>query len=206
MPQDRDHNSADALGIDEILLSTARGLLQAQRAMDTTSLAAERRLREAGFDNRHGWTASWYTIPELDLDLRLALNVGSAGEVHTDIVDADYQSRYGFDVQASSELRTKFVAVPPPQSQGINLLDEADALRNIGRIKRVVEAWDRAHAPRFVARYRAFASQGYAGGIWNVLLVDRRIGGGLSLRAWVALDDQTGDVLRLWIGSGEKRP
>lgn len=204
MSRNDDQLTVEAFGIDEILLSTARSLLQAQRAMDATSLAAERRLRELGPGESHGWTASWYAIPELELDLRLALGVGSSGEIHTDIVDADYQSRYGFDVEASSELRTKFVAVPPPRTQGISLLDEAEVLRRVGRLKRIVEAWDRADAPRLIARYHAFTDQGYTGGVWNALLLDRRMRGGLSLQAWVAIDDRTGDVLRSWILDNEE--
>ncbi len=196
-------NAITSLGIDQILLTTARGVIRAQQAMDASSLASEIAIREAGLDERYGFAAHWYTIPELDFALRLAFRVSSSGAIETDMVDADYQSRYGFDVQASSTLTTKILAVPAPESRGISLRHELEVQQIAGRIKKVVEAWDRADTPRFVVRYRAFATQGYAGGLWQVLLLDT-IEGGLQLRAWIAIDDATREVLRLWTDTDAK--
>ncbi len=193
-----DSHAITSLGIDQILLTTARGVIRAQQAMDASSLASEIAIREAGLDERYGIAARWYTIPELDFALRLAFRVGSGGSIETDMVDADYQSRYGFDVQASSTLTTKILAVPPPEGRGISLLDEFEVQRIAGRIKKIVEAWDRADTPRFLCRYRAFATQGYAGGLWQVLLLDWAADGSTLLRAWIAIDDATREVVRLW--------
>lgn len=193
-----DDHTITSLGVDEILLTSARGLIRAQQAMDAASLENELRIREAGLDERFGVSATWFSIPELELKLHLAFNISERGEVQTELVDADYQSRYGFSVQASSDLHTKFVAVPPPEGRGISLLDEPEVLRRVGRIKSVVEAWTRADTPRFVVSYRAFANQGYAGGLWQVILVDQLNTGGTTLRAWAVFDDASGDVLRLW--------
>jgi hypothetical protein len=198
-----DSHAITSLGIDEILLTTARGVIRAQQAMDASSLASEIAIREAGLDEQYGISARWYTIPELDFALRLAFRVGSGGSIETDMVDADYQSRYGFDVEASSTLTTKILAVPPPEGRGISLCDERDVQQIAGRIKAIVEAWDRAETPRFLARYRAFASQGYAGGLWQVLLLDSTDSGTL-LRAWIAIDDATHEVVRLWTDADPK--
>lgn len=198
-----DSHAITSLGIDEILLTTARGVIRAQQAMDASSLASEIAIREAGLDERYGISARWYTIPELDFALRLAFRIGAGGAVETDMVDSDYQSRYGFDVQASSTLTTKILAVPPPEGRGISLRDEVEIQQIAGRIKKIVEAWDRAETPRFLVRYRAFATQGYAGGLWQVLLLDA-VESGALLRAWIAIDDATREVLRLWTDTDAK--
>lgn len=187
-----------ALPVDEILLNVAQSVVRAQQAMDSASLATEIQLREAGLDEQLGLTAQWYTIPELLFDLRLAFEVSDRGDVTTQLVDADYQSRYGFSVKASSELTTRIVAAPPPEGRGPSLLDERFVLQRAGRIKRVVEAYDRADSPYFVVRYRAFAPRGYAGGLWYALLMDRDVDGQASLRALVVVDDATEKVVRLW--------
>ena len=83
------------------------------------------------------------------------------------------------------------LAVPPPEGRGISLLDERAVQQIAGRLKKIVEAWDRADTPRFLVRYRAFASQGYEGGIWQVLLLDWTAEAGTLLRAYVAIDDAT---------------
>jgi hypothetical protein len=186
-----------ALPVDELLLGAARGVVRAQQALDAASLASELRLREAGLD-RLGLTAHWYSIPETDFRLRLAFEVTQQGEVRTHLVDADYQSRYGFNVKASSDLHARIVALPPVAGGGLSLLEADAVVRAAGRLKRVVEAWDACDTPRFVARYQAFAASGYDGGLWTVLLVDRTAAGETRLRALVAIDDASGEVLRLW--------
>jgi uncharacterized protein involved in exopolysaccharide biosynthesis len=187
-----------SLPVDEILLNVAQSMVRAQQALDSASLATAVEIRAAGLDEQLGLQPRWYTIPELLFELRLAFEIGDRGEVTTQLVDAAYQSKYGFSVKASSDLTTKIVATPPPEGRGLSLLDERTVLRSAGRIKRVVEAYDRADAPYFVIRYRAFVTQGYAGGLWYVLLMDRSAEGQAGLRALVVIDDASARVLRLW--------
>lgn len=186
-----------SLPVGDILLNVAESLVKAQQTMDQASLAAELRIREQELD-KFGLKASWYTIPELDFDLRLAFELDQRGELKTQMVDAEYQSKYGFNVQASSLLQTKIKAVPPGEAEGLSLLDEKTVLKRVGQIKKIVEAYDRADTPHFLVRYRAFTPHGYTGGLWYVFLMDTLETGQRKVRALAVMDDATTDVIRLW--------
>lgn len=187
-----------SLPVEEILVNVAHSVVQAQQAMDIASLRSEIRIREAELDKQFGLSASWYTIPELEFDLRLAFELDSRGALKTQMVDAEYQSKYGFNLKASSLLQTRIVATPPAEGEGLSLADERTVLKRVGAIKLIVAAYARGEAPYFVVRYRPFMRQGYAGGLWYVFLMDAVSEGTRLLRALTVVDDTTGDVVRLW--------
>jgi hypothetical protein len=195
--QDSKQTGVPALPVGEILLNVAESLVKAQQILDQSSLATEIRIREQELD-KFGLKASWYTIPELDFDLRLAFELDQRGELKTQMVDAEYQSRYGFNVKASSLLQTKIKAVPPLEAQGLSLLDEKTVLKRVGQIKKVVEAYDRADTPYFLVRYRAFVPQGYAGGLWYVFIMDTLQTGQRLVHALAVVNDEDGKIIRLW--------
>lgn len=190
--------SIPSLPVEDILVSVANSVVKAQHALDSQSLESEVRIREAELDTQFGLSANWYTIPELDFELRLAFEVGNRGEVTTQMVDAEYQSKYGFNVKASSLLNTKIVATPPAEGSGLSLLDEKQVLQEAGRIKVIVEAYDRAETPYFTVRYQPFSRTGYAGGLWYVLLMDTLLSGKNILRALATIDDTRGEIVRIW--------
>ncbi|HET9225976.1 MAG TPA: hypothetical protein VFR31_04875 [Thermoanaerobaculia bacterium] len=186
-----------SLPVEEILLNTAHSVLEAQRVLDSYSLEQEVRIRQEGLD-KLGLAATWYSIPELTFDLRLAFELGNRGELKTQMVDAEYQSRYGFNLKASSVLKTRIVASPANEPGGLSLRQTREVLQRVGQLKKVVEAYDAADTPRFEVRYRPFVAQGYAGGLWYVWLVDTSPSGAVAIRALAVLDDASGNVLRLW--------
>lgn len=190
-------NPVPSLPIEEILASVAGSVVQAQQLMDEQSLDSEVRIREQELDKNFGLSATWYTIPELNLELRLAFEVGSRGEVKSQMVDAEYQSKYGFNLKASSLLQSKIVAVPPGEASGLSLLDKAVVLKKVGRLKKVAEAWGRSDTPHFTIRYLPFVRQGYDGGLWFIKLMDRTLTGAI-IRALVVVNDKTEDIVRLW--------
>lgn len=190
--------SVPSLPVDDILVKLADSLAQAQQALDQASLRSEMEIHQAGLDRQFGMSAKWYAIPELTFDVKLAFEIGDKGEVTTQMVDAAYQNKYGFNLKASSLLQTRIVATPAAEGQGLHLMDAADVLRRIGTVKRVVMASARAAAPHFVAVYRPFSPQGYSGGLWYALLLDALAGGGQHLSALVVVSDQDGQIVRLW--------
>lgn len=192
-----------SMPVEDILVNVAESVVRAQQALDNASLNSELRIREQELD-KLGLSAQWYTIPELNFDLRLAFEIGDRGEVTTQMVDAEYQSKYGFDVKASSLLQTKIVAVPPGEAAGLSLLDKAFVLKLAGRIKLVVEAYARAGAPYFTVQYRPFVTQGYDGGLWYVMLLDTLLSGKRKLMALVVVDDAEGKVVRIWTDTEEQ--
>jgi hypothetical protein len=194
-------SQAVSLPVEDILLNTAQSVVEAQRVLDAYSLEQEVRIRQEGLD-KLGLSASWYSIPELTFELKLAFELGNRGELTTQMVDAEYQSRYGFNLQASSLLKTRIVAVPANEPAGLSLRQTREVLAGVGRLKRVVEAYDAADTPRFEVRYHPFVTQGYAGGQWYVWLVDTAPAGEVAVRALAVVDDASGDVLRLWTEAG----
>jgi hypothetical protein len=200
--QESKKNVVPSLPVGDILLNVAESLVKAQQTMDQASLATEIRIREEELD-KFGLKASWYTIPELDFDLKLAFELDHRGELKTQMVDAEYQSKYGFNVQASSLLQTKIKSVPPGEAQGLSLLDEKTVLKRVGQIKKVVEAYDRADTPYFLVRYRAFTSHGYTGGLWYIFLMDTLETGHRKVRALAVVNDEDNQVIRLWSDENE---
>lgn len=186
-----------SLPVEEILFNVAESVIKAQQELDFHSLASEIRIREAELD-KFGVSAHWYTIPELTLDLRLAFELTEHGELTSQLVDAEYQSKYDFDVSASSLLKTRIVATPPIEIRGLSLLNEYSVLQGISVIKKIVEAYDQADTPYFSLLYRPFAAKGYEGGIWYIRLLDILASGETVLRAMIIVDDESGEVLRLW--------
>ncbi len=190
-----------SLPVGDILLNVAESLVKAQQTMDQASLNTELMLREQELD-KFGLSAKWYTIPELDFDLKLAFELDQRGELKTQMVDAEYQSKYGFNIKASSLLQTKIKTIPPGETRGLSILDEKTVLQQVGQIKKIVEAYDRADTPYFLVRYRAFNPQGYTGGLWYTFLMDTMETGRRKVRAMAVIDDATGNVIRLWTDEG----
>ena len=186
-----------SLPVGDILLNVAESLVKAQQTMDQASLNTELMLREQELD-KFGLSAKWYTIPELDFDLKLAFELDQRGELKTQMVDAEYQSKYGFNIQASSLLQTKIKTIPPGETRGLSILDEKTVLQQVGQIKKVVEAYDRADTPYFLVRYRPFNPQGYTGGLWYTFLMDTMETGQRKVHALAVIDDATAKVIRLW--------
>ena len=195
--QESKNTSVPSLPVGDILLNVAESLVKAQQTMDQASLNTELMLREQELD-KFGLSAKWYTIPELDFDLKLAFELDQRGELKTQMVDAEYQSKYGFNIKASSLLQTKIKTIPPGETRGLSILDEKTVLQQVGQIKKVVEAYDRADTPYFLVRYRAFNPQGYTGGLWYTFLMDTMETGQRKVHALAVIDDATAKVIRLW--------
>ena len=119
--------------LGDLIASVGRGVADAQRALDSASLAALREIYGSDEDffrelQAIGYRPTWYQIPEAESDIQIALSVSgteasapSAGSVATRAriklyaapVDAGYTSRYNFALTASSRLRFRVVPVPP---------------------------------------------------------------------------------------------
>jgi hypothetical protein len=119
--------------LGDLIASVGRGVADAQRALDSASLAALREIYGSDEDffrelQAIGYRPTWYQIPEAESDIQIALSVSgaeastpSSGSVATRAriklyaapVDAGYTSRYNFSLTASSRLRFRVVPVPP---------------------------------------------------------------------------------------------
>ncbi|MBL8614415.1 MAG: hypothetical protein JNM72_02285 [Deltaproteobacteria bacterium] len=119
-----------------IVESVGLAIAKAQYAMDTTSIQMLERLTsrtvEIGGVERTllelGFTPTFYAITEAELEVKISLSTSSSEEFGTSAslrvgnpftiaaatVNASYSNKYSFSAQASSSLRTRFVALPPP--------------------------------------------------------------------------------------------
>lgn len=126
----------DALSVPfgDLIASVGRGVADAQRALDTASIAA---LQEVYSEKngpyqelqRIGYRPNWYHIPEVEGEIQVALTVGGqetqsssatspargprAVKLYATPVDAGYASRFGFSLQATSSVKFRIVPVPP---------------------------------------------------------------------------------------------
>ena len=125
----------DALSapMGDLIASVGRGVADAQRALDAASLATYREVYSNADDETFAllreidYRPTFYVIPEASSTLTVALSIagesvsgggpGAAGRslprLYAAPVDAGYQNRYNFDIQATSRLEFRVVPVPP---------------------------------------------------------------------------------------------
>jgi hypothetical protein len=132
--------------LGDLIAAVGRGVADAQRAMDQSTITAYRELLNGvGKDveelRRFGFQPTWYRIPEVEAELTVTLSVTGQGtqagtgpaasgplRLYAAPVDASYVNRYEFDLQASSRLRFKIVPVPPaPQASEVRVVPELPA-------------------------------------------------------------------------------
>ena len=119
----------DALSapMGELIASIGAGVAQAQREMDAATFQALHTIATADADvyavmRQIGYKPTWYHIPEAEAEIQVALTVTGSEEgqgrptVYAAPVDATYNNRYNWSLQASSRLRFKIVPVPPSTS------------------------------------------------------------------------------------------
>lgn len=117
-----------AAPLGELIAAVGRGLGEAQRALDQSTIDSVKALytsNEANLEwmRRMGYQPSWYRIPELDAEItaslsvsRRAKSVGVPGQLqmYMSPVDPTYANSYDYDLQAATVIKFKVVAVPPP--------------------------------------------------------------------------------------------
>jgi hypothetical protein len=118
--------------LGDLIASVGRGVADAQRALDSASLAALREIYGSDEDffrelQAIGYRPTWYHIPEAEGDIQIALSVSGTEastpsgtlttrakiKLYAAPVDAGYTSRYNFSLTASSRLKFRVVPVPP---------------------------------------------------------------------------------------------
>ncbi len=181
--------------VSDLLSSAANSLAQAQEAMNATSLHEEIELKRSGM-HKQGFRAHWYTIPEVNMNIKLVMDVNQDGQVQSQLVDGAYQQKYGFNVQGASTLSTRIKTVPSESLSQMSLHKEEDILAKIGDIKEVLIRFETCENPTITAWYQPFSTQGYDGGFWQIVLTDTLSEGNIVLLASAVIDDRTGDFLQ----------
>ncbi|MEX1367434.1 MAG: PASTA domain-containing protein [Nannocystaceae bacterium] len=133
----------DALSapVGDLITSVGLGVARAQAELDSATVAALKEIYENVDDQTHallreiGYRPTFYAIPEATGEIAVALTISGQAQtsstsggapvpgsssatrprarMYAAPVDASYRNRYGYELQASSQLKFKIVPVPP---------------------------------------------------------------------------------------------
>jgi len=119
--------------IEEVLITPLSRLLgevgcsvaETQRALDLNSIKSQLEIEEDENLKDYGIQATWYHIPEVDLELKLSLSIKLETEVDSKNkvrgykpvlnaapLNASYNSLYNYNVEGSSSIKAKIVSIP----------------------------------------------------------------------------------------------
>jgi hypothetical protein len=127
--------------IEDFISSLAKGISNAQVALDQNSIQTQSALDSDPVASQYGLQATWYQFPKVDLELKLSVTVtqdqsAPASQAATRAlpagltassrpvriiaqpVSASYQTHFNYDAQAASTLSLSIVPVPPQRNPG----------------------------------------------------------------------------------------
>jgi hypothetical protein len=120
--------------IESVISALGRGVSEAQAALDQNSMRAQEAIDTDPLLSRLGLQATWYQMPQVQLELKLAMAVAqqssttrvSAGPLAGSFVpafrllaqpvSASFQNQFNFSLQATSTITLSIVPVPPPRA------------------------------------------------------------------------------------------
>lgn len=117
----------------DLISNVGRSLAEAQQALDAQAIENFRRIyTEDGGQlaalRELGYRPTWYHIPELTAEIKVALSISSRRESSSDgytqrtprvyavPTDATYTNRFDFNLEASSKIAFRIVPVPAPEA------------------------------------------------------------------------------------------
>jgi hypothetical protein len=200
--------------IQGVIAALGRGIAEAQTALDRGSVQAQDEIDADPQLASLGMQATWYQLPRVELELKLAMTMSEAPSTQTpraaalsrglfkpvkliaQPVSASYQNRFNYNVQAASTIKLSVVPVPPPAAGGQAVAParlspeevQALALKSSAGFKTVTQAGQAVPDPklRFDVNFNGAAR------VWYVLQYDPA---DPTLKAVVvAIDDVTGKV------------
>lgn len=111
--------------LSDVLVSIGKGIADTQIALDRNSADTQIFIENDDILSTYGLSATWYHMPEVELELKLALSIHEETMLDADIskanifgvpLDASYTRNYDYDVMGSSLLRVKIASIPPPST------------------------------------------------------------------------------------------
>ncbi|MBE0523584.1 MAG: hypothetical protein IBX40_04530 [Methanosarcinales archaeon] len=110
----------------KIITEVGKSISETQQAMDRNSIDTQLAIDNDEILSQYDIQASWHHIPEVELELKMALTMkykeekDSKGAVRGYLpklfaapVNASYKNLHEYDVNGASILKAKFVSVPP---------------------------------------------------------------------------------------------
>jgi PASTA domain-containing protein len=106
---------------EQAILTVARGVAQAQKALDQNSIEIQKSIDADPELAALGLSAPWFQMPEIELEMKLSLSIheqttSSRRELGLAFHNATYRNRFQYDLSGTSSLKLKIRPVPPPTS------------------------------------------------------------------------------------------
>lgn len=109
--------------VEEILIKVGRAVAETQKALDRNSADTQIFIENDEVLNQYDLRATWYHMPEVVLELKMSLSMHELTKTDVGVsnlvlfgapINASYVRNFDYDVAGSSQLKVKFVPIPPP--------------------------------------------------------------------------------------------
>lgn len=198
--------------LEEVLVAVARGIGEAQAALDAQTIDLQRRLDEDPVMAQYGLSATWYQMPNTQLQLKVAVDLQESGSItppppipgalggfmniprmHIAPLNARYLSQFSYDAQAATTLSLTIVPVPPGGPSTSTPPTHTDQ-----QVTQIASQYLKADDPTH-PQYRLTVNYNPQARVWYVIQ-SLQSGDQLTLEALVKIDDVTGSVIKHVLG------
>lgn len=102
-----------------------KAVAETQKALDRNSADTQIFIENDEILGQYDLRATWYHMPEVDLELKMSLSMHEETKLDTGIstpkmfaapINASYVKNFDYDVSGSSEIKVKIVPIPPPSA------------------------------------------------------------------------------------------
>ena len=121
MPNQQINFSEILIGsIEQMIEKIGQGIAKAQVSLDAAAIASQNSLPKELADI--GYKANWYQMPEVEIDLKVAVHFEEEKTETTEKkrgfflspFNAKYQNAFKYSADGASSLKMRIVPVPPP--------------------------------------------------------------------------------------------
>jgi len=118
--------------LSRIITEVGKSISETQQAMDRNSIDTQLAIDRDEILSQYDIQATWHHIPEVELELKMALTMkykeekdskgvvrGYRSKLHAATLNASYKNYHEYDVEGASTVKAKFVSIPP-SSQIVN--------------------------------------------------------------------------------------
>lgn len=106
------------LPFEQAIQTVARGVAEAQKALDKTSIAMQKEIDADSELAELGLMATWFQLPEIDFEMKITFSIHEKGGGQRGLFlahyNASYKNRFSHEVNGTSSLKLKIRPVPAP--------------------------------------------------------------------------------------------
>lgn len=191
----------NSFDLRSLIIGLISSVARSQYEMDRNSIKTAIKLLESGITEQTGLSAHWYAIPEVDLAIKMLLEINKERELKSQLVDAAFTSKYSVDTKLTSDFNIKVKRIPVEEDLNLASQNENLLITKISRIRKVAQLlhmYDHAFLNVFYRPFNGIRS--YNGGNWYIEVLHPPEEGasqqsGLIMRALLIVDDESGEII-----------